>query len=121
VHRSGDARPVAGEFFFDEALIEGDPGVALDADERPIRSSIEDHRMDDPAVGQNRVPEFFEAGAAFALIVAGRTEREVNLLDCWCLGIHFQEFYNSWICMIEFNVRDGHRLENPALDHKYFL
>src|ERR1035437_5973380 len=116
-----DVRPFAGDLPLDEARVEDNARIAFDTDEDAVGAAVEDHGMDDPTIGLDGVAEFIKAGTALALIVAGRAERQVELLWRRVVGVHFKELPDPRICAIKLDVGNRDHLKNATRDHKYLL
>ena len=64
--------------------------------------------MYDSAVRQYGISKLFKTSTAFAFVIAGSAEREVNLLGGRCVGIHFKELPYPRVGAIQLNVGDRH-------------
>src|SRR5690348_9872427 len=112
MHQGMNVRPIASDLLFDEILVQRDSRVPFNADQGFISAPIEDNGVDNPAVREDRVSKFFEARTAVSLVIACCTEGQIDLLRCWCLRVHLQEFPYSRIRAIEFDRFNWDELQN---------
>lgn len=56
--------PSAFDPLFQKVFIQGYPRIAFNADQRTVAAAIENDRLNDAAIRQNRLLELFKRGAA---------------------------------------------------------
>jgi hypothetical protein len=120
VHDCRDLCPVPLNLLADEAVVQRDARVPLDANKVAHGAAIQNDGLDDAAVRDDGIFEFLETRATLALVVARSTERLVDLISCGGIWIHLQKLANARVRSVKFNTCDRHGFVFSCCDHRKF-
>jgi hypothetical protein len=103
--------PVATHFIRAKGTVQCQACVSLYANISFVRAPINNNRLNDAAIRDDRLLEFAESRPTLRLFVfAAGAQRDKHLLRSWVAFIHLQEFRNSRIADVELNVVYGKKL-----------